>query len=936
MNYGVQKIIAINSGKYILAEVDVSRPVHLAADNNRGKSTLVNTLQFLYIDDFAKMRFGKRSLEDTKRHYFGSDRSYLIFECQTPSGLQCMLVRGLGALTGGRFERYLYDRVFLRDDYVDEEGQIRDFQTVRGRLADRQLAQVKNSELWRVLSAKAPVGEGKSQPRLGILPIRKREEYDAFRDVFAKLLSLSVADAKTLKHLIIESHARDLAERRIDVALDYRDDFDRVERSERELGFIQAASKEILRGRAVREEVAQLSKEFGRSGPEASKEARRAFELIGLEEHWLNDQQEQLAGERLTLEGEKETSDRLIGMLKAHLSQIEQKIAELDQKHAKWGQYSPEFVAGMRGAECEKTAALVELSASLDHAAKFDVHAVTRRAHELEGRIALDKAALTEWERTAAAELIRAGVTESELQSAFRVARPELLKLVVGKTLTIKNLEMLSERVRQIATRVKNDVYSDDAAIVDLASVSPPEPSIWRDRKELQKQLDVDLEDLRRRRTQLEIANNLKDAKRRLERLQEECDELRRDLNDYDSYSNEWAKRGDYKLQQREVEQQIKSTERQASSLRTKLSKNAHSKSALDGEMRELESLRRSLSSVSLPFHEHLRAILPGVAFDATVVLGRPPNALRPHIQEVIATLELLNDHAKRIEQLRQEILELQTIIHHRSAELRATVCYFGEPEAEWARLIENYESLPEREAANEKNWDALLKTLGARINGVVTAMRNIKVAVEGINRGLKNYQVSNLRAVELSAEVVNDIYSALEALTGSDGLFEDREAVAAAKRRLRRMIDTQQVIELHSLFEITIRTQLPDGTWQVPGSLDEVGSTGTGMTTKAMIFIQLVRAIAGDNRYRLHFYIDGLGELDDNNLSATAEMAISKGVIPITADPRLHFEPLAHPEVTIYSLGQDGQGRFYIDSFRTYRAHRLTEPRSPVKAADE
>jgi hypothetical protein len=97
-------------------------------------------------------------------------------------------------------------------------------------------------------------------------------------------------------------------------------------------------------------------------------------------------------------------------------------------------------------------------------------------------------------------------------------------------------------------------------------------------------------------------------------------------------------------------------------------------------------------------------------------------------------------------------------------------------------------------------------------------------------------------------------------------------------------------------------------------------------MTAKAMIFIQLMRAIAANEQFRLHFYIDGLGELDDRNLEATAAMAVSKGIVPITADPRLHLEPLAHPEVTVYTLGQNDHGRFFIDQYKTYHARRQSQ----------
>ncbi|MCA9177693.1 MAG: hypothetical protein KDB14_24665, partial [Planctomycetales bacterium] len=64
-------------------------------------------------------------------------------------------------------------------------------------------------------------------------------------------------------------------------------------------------------------------------------------------------------------------------------------------------------------------------------------------------------------------------------------------------------------------------------------------------------------------------------------------------------------------------------------------------------------------------------------------------------------------------------------------------------------------------------------------------------------------------------------------------------------------------------------------------------------------------------------------------NLSATAGLAVSRGILPITADPRLHLEPLAHPSVTVYSLGQYSNdqysnGKFYIDGTRSYQARRI------------
>jgi len=89
--FGVKRLILINSGRYGFAEVDLQVPVHLAAGNNQGKTTLVNALQFLYINDLGNMKFPNTD-EETTRHYFGGQNSYLIFECSV-GPLRTLLLR---------------------------------------------------------------------------------------------------------------------------------------------------------------------------------------------------------------------------------------------------------------------------------------------------------------------------------------------------------------------------------------------------------------------------------------------------------------------------------------------------------------------------------------------------------------------------------------------------------------------------------------------------------------------------------------------------------------------------------------------------------------------------------------------------------------------------------------------------------------------------
>jgi hypothetical protein len=924
--YGVHRLVAINSGNYSFANIDLTKPVHLAAPNNRGKSTLVNSLQFLYIDDFTKMKFGHRSHEDTRRHYFGADRSYLIFECLTTSGIQCMLVRGLSNLRGGQFERYVYDGEFRDADFLDD-GEIRSFESIRNRLADRHLALVRNTDLWQVLAGSMPSDDGKALPRLNILPIRRRDEYVAFRDVFVRLLSLMNVNARTLRQLVIESHAREVGERKIDVAAEYKDEFDRAERSEHHLDFIRTVATDIDAGSTLRLEIQALRDKFVAIAPQVWNDALRCRGFFATDEQRLVAATTQAELDQSETRSKRDSLLIEQGTRQGALTAAEGDWAHLNAAHEKWSTYSVEFIKEMRENARRQAAEIAEGVQHLDLAGRLDLHAMRNRVNDLTRQIATDRKAVEQWEQTAAAELRRAGIADADITSAFQMANPSLLKLIIGDTLTIKDLSVTVERIRTIASRVNGSTYSDDAVVADLSGIAGPDATMLRDPEQLLKVIELTEQDLSQQVARLKVAENQEKARAALDVLRTKHDGLCSELAEYDSYVKAWSNRPAVEKPLEQAKQSVADIKREIDGLAGQLAAQAKEKKRLEQECSSLQTSRESLKIAARDFRQEAqRLALDGslpVEGDQEVDDSARPKSLQRFAASVTGKLAALSSDLQRIVAGRSRLKELQDAIAGKSRQFETQQRYFNDEDAEWESLIESRDSLPQLEAATAKNWDGLFTTLGARLNAVVTAVSSIKTAVEGLNRGLKAYQVSNLRAVQIKLEEEHDTFSAVEALSSQGSLFQDRDAIDIAKKKLRQMIDRNEMIDLESLFELRIRIQQSDGTWQEAASLDEIGSTGTGMTVKAMIFIQLVRAIAGNEKFRLHFYIDGLGELDDNNLAATAAMAVSKGVIPITADPRLHLEPLAHPEVTVYGLGQKPDGRFYIDGYKTYHAHR-------------
>lgn len=96
----LNRIIIINSELYSKADILIgdTTSIQLEADSNVGKSSLINTLNFLYIIDQGQMLFeGDRKLKESIKHYFKTvNQSFVIFEINKSGYTYCILVKANG------------------------------------------------------------------------------------------------------------------------------------------------------------------------------------------------------------------------------------------------------------------------------------------------------------------------------------------------------------------------------------------------------------------------------------------------------------------------------------------------------------------------------------------------------------------------------------------------------------------------------------------------------------------------------------------------------------------------------------------------------------------------------------------------------------------------------------------------------------------------
>ena len=552
LHYGVNRMVLINSGRYGFAEVDLQTPVHLAAGNNQGKSTLVNALQFLYINDLARMQF-PNSDEETTRHYFDPRNSYLVYECSTFAGLKTILLRGLTKLQSGRYERYSYDGGFRIEDYLDGKT-IKDFEEVRSCLADRHLTQVKNSELWQVLSGSA-TRKGDTSASVKILPVKNEEAYRDFCRVYKKLLTLADLDSSALRDLVIACHSRNIGLKKIDIATDYRDEFERAERLEYEFGFISEAAPMVGAGIEARKTVVDLRAKLVESVPDVWQTATDLIDelnkTIAVADGDLTNLQSQLveanAKKDVLLEKRGKSTERLEGKTR--------ELEQLDKEYRmQWSSYSAETITTIENNLNEKQLQIVRLNESLEQVSQVDTDTLSREYQRKKGELEADKRTLANWNSTLGATLAKKGFSDRELQLLFKLVNPSVHSAIVGEEIEIKDERQLVDYCRNLLAHFSEKRFVNDFLDVDVDRFETIRAEDLRDSSDLENRIYISEQALAKEKQNLDVALNEQPKRKELEELQISLQETQMELNDFRTFQKRWGLKSDLEKERTQLQ----------------------------------------------------------------------------------------------------------------------------------------------------------------------------------------------------------------------------------------------------------------------------------------------------------------------------------------------------------------------------------------------
>lgn len=859
---GPSRLVLLRAGKYDYGEVELTNPLHLVGPNNIGKTSLIGVLQFLYIDDQRSMHFS-REMAETRKYYFPTQNSYILFECWTPAGYQVVGVQGLGPIRNYEFQRFAYQGQYDPDDFLDQERRIREPEEVRLRLAAKEFRRLEPRHLRAALTG---IGDNQ-EVNLGLVPIRLRDHYERFRAVFGNLLRLAHLRQDELKQFLLEIHRGDFQQSTIDLEAGYSNQYRKVCAEAEGLRDLRAIVEDVRRLLALVDERDELQRLLPGLWEEVlarygEVETKRVEQRQKIEEHLsrLDKERGRLA------EKEKKCKMERDGLLQ-ELGKITGDLERHEQEAALFENFLIDFEKSRKS---NLEIKIDRLSASLGQAVDVSVTQLSGRVGRLEQELTAMKGRLEQFSKNVAAKLLPK-LSDSEACQIFQLINPEILGIChQDQGLLVKDEQKFTAALADFAGRITNAVYEDHLVRLPLAGLSEPDLAAYRDAETLEQRIKEQTEVLQRERQILEAALNREQIQAEKKQFRLECDQVSTQLQRYQEYEQRLPA-----IDQRSKEHTTLGKRKEQ--VEQKLLGLAAQSQVITQERQGLLEQKGELKSFQQKLLKRLHELSgPDVSWPV-----EPFDSANDDLDSLLDRYETTyGQHTEIVRHVDEEF---------RLIEQRTYGKYLGDSQAETlANLHVEVEALDEREKAVQELWKSLAAGLQSAFKGLNRDLQTLTSRIDELNRRLGSISISNLSKLRLILREHPEWTQRIKTVVEVEAmpLFFNSSALGEAQNQLGELLKQHRRVELSDLFDLHFEVTSGDGQTRRYPHLDSIESNGTTITIKVLINLILLKGLLGDKKVSIPFYLDEASSLDQENLAAIVQEARKMGFVAVLASP--------------------------------------------------
>jgi len=852
----LQRVLLVNSGGFKICDIDLSKSVHLYGGNNAGKTTIVNALQFAFVDNFKQMVWDGHKSDETKRHYFDSF-SYIVFEVSTPTGPQCLALLGQGPGQSFGYQRWKYNGTLEIESYISDDGD--------GKFKPRDNQYVKS--YFARMEAKGPLSgkdlqqwiTGRGDSPFSVAPLKRSIDFEKYKKVFTNLLRLDKISALEMRSLLVA--CSDVVTNDLDLRDKYENRYNEFLGKQKEIAMINNATETletcIIDYDKLSERRKSYSKRYNYVVKFAEDEKRRlSLELAQLksaiEDSGIIDE-----------EKKKEIRDlsEQIDALRTISYQLTTKKDDLTEKTVRARELSEiELRANyvQLSQKCEQLASATQDSkySDLDEQKNSLSKRIKSLHSQLDGSVSF---------RIHVRDLLK---DSPELFSVWdKIISGEMMQLIEDDGFSIGNTNQLETFLSSLSsffdgTSVNVLGISIDTSQIDSNSLPETTEQVRTTCNELTKRLESVMRAIEAKKESNKIKAELELSRKELS----QCSKDIALLGKLPEHEKQLKQTEELLLENILETKKLKIGENRLTEERVTFRENIVRKEEFaKGLGTDITNISRDIQSIHPPSDEWAENEIEIVEGDVWKEIFIIIDKLNTNCKKSFRKLQLSLDQAHKITDGRFRNENLQKGITDMKVEL---------------------ESLEQKKEVNDRLQNSLIEGMKNDIRNFMLSYDAVIKKISSINRSFNKISISNLESFRLEPSP-NDtgIIAAMEKIREEDTLraFEERENVP---RGSLDVLFNKGKISIEDIFDVNIHISV-NGKVKKYRDINRFESQGTTIAVKVCFHVEILKNMMKPNMGRIPIFLDELEKLDDRNIKSIVDYVHDSGLIIITASPR-------------------------------------------------
>ena len=867
----LNRIVIINSELYAKASIHIgdNASIQITAENNVGKSSFLNTLNFLYITDKDQMRFeDNRKLSDSMKHYFDgtSLHSFIVFEI-FKNGYYCILVK---ATPENTIEYYKINGEYKENFFIQTSTdgfKAKKWENILQELTNDNPTDpptlLKSEELYNLVYN----SEKNKNPVVWIKREVKRKGRalsNSFTDIYKHLIKTSEINEKSFKNALL------IADNKQDTLLNVftSSSFDKInefEKKKTHLDNLRVVTLDfeklkILNDTFIAEEkvLGKLKNTFFKKFDAVEKDLSdktATDSLLSISIRTLETKIDvTLKKERDELIAEKTTFGNQIEAAKKENIEIDKQLKEVED-------YEPQtdhlmFQGLITKSETEDKQR-IELEAQLTQLerSKFTLNEVEKGIKTLEGEIQSEENSIKEFDNLLYQNI---SVDPGIIRKAYSLLSSKVAKLDKSK------IKKEISKADFPFTFFDGKIDASEIEIQKLPTIKELQDDVETKKKELAEK-KIQLDAIKNQNTLQGTINNLKksiSASNTLIGKVRNKPVLVKNKTDNNILINETLKKSVY-------DTQIK--------IDAKDEEIKKHREALDFKKKEKKQHEDDLSKYKKQYQllQERQDI-----YEIEEVLDEPFEKLYEKFSKTYNAFSGVEGTRERRKDLKDSInLKLKKDIQDIKQFIR--------------EVEEEINNIPQMDKVISNLLDTLSYEIGSPTFSFLTAFNDFKTFVyKSYNSKLAEYPVSNIQSVKVkiyeTEELIKDL-DRISKLKFSSGLDFDNTYTESKKALERQLTESKgKPIEIYDLFTVKVEITKATGESEEIDLSKQVQSRGTNIVLKLYLFLNILKdLVQSANENKVVIYVDELDAIGQKNVKHLIQFCKDNNFVPIFAAPR-------------------------------------------------